>query len=166
MMGEVAMSNNRDNYWDDEDDEDDVQDQFIGNDTDLVKKLRKQLKVEQKRAKELESTLGELSKAQRERVLKDVLTSKGINMKVAKFIPTDIDASEEAIGSWLEQNGDVFGFTPEPKAPIAEYDKASLRQMDVVTQSAVSPERADEMVMKIDNAESADELLAFLRSQQ
>ena len=104
------MSNNRDNYWDDDDEEDDVQDQFVGTDTDLVKKLRKQLKVEQKRAKELESTLGELSKAQRERVLKDVLTSKGINMKVAQFIPTDLDASEEAIGSWLEQNGDVFGF--------------------------------------------------------
>jgi hypothetical protein len=45
MMGEVAMSNNRDNYWDDDDEEDDVQDQFVGTDTDLVKKLRKQLKV-------------------------------------------------------------------------------------------------------------------------
>ena len=160
------MSNNRDNYWDDEDDEDDVQDQFIGNDTDLVKKLRKQLKIEQKRAKELESTLGELSKAQRERVLKDVLTSKGVNMKVAKFIPTDLDASEEAINSWLEQNGDVFGFEIQKEAPITQRDVASLRQMDVVTQGAVSPERADEMVMKIDNAESADELIAFLRSQQ
>ena len=160
------MSNNRDNYWDDDDEEDDVQDQFVGTDTDLVKKLRKQLKVEQKRAKELESTLGELSKAQRERVLKDVLTSKGINMKVAKFIPTDLDASEEAINSWLEQNGDVFGITQTTNEPIAERDKASLRQMDIVTQNAVSPERADEMVMKIDSAESADELLAFLRSQQ
>ena len=160
------MSNNRDNYWEDDEEEDDVQVDFNGADTDLVKKLRKQLKIEQKRAKELESTLGELSKAQRERVLKDVLTSKGVNMKVAKFIPTDLDASEEAISSWLEQNGDVFGFTPEPRTPIAEYEKASLRQMDVLTQGAVSPERADEMVMKIDNAESADELIAFLRSQQ
>ena len=160
------MSNNRDNYWEDDDDEDDVQDQFVGSDTDLVKKLRKQLKIEQKRAKELESTLGELSKTQRERVLKDVLTSKGINMKVAKFIPTDIDASEEAIESWLEQNGEVFGFTPEPNTPIAERDIASLRQMDVVTQGAVSPDRADEFSMKIDSAQSADELIAYLRSQQ
>ena len=165
-MGEVAMSNNRDNYWDDEDDEDDVQDQFVGADTDLVKKLRKALKQEQKRAKELESTLGELSKAQRERVLKDVLTSKGVNMKVAKFVPTDIEASEDAINSWLEQNGDVFGFIAEPKQPIAERDIANLRQMDVVTQGALAPERADELNMKIDNAENADELLAFLRSQQ
>jgi len=160
------MSNNRDNYWDDDEEDDDVQVDFNGADTDLVKKLRKALKAEQKRAKELESTLGELSKAQRERVLKDVLTSRGVNMKVAKFIPTDLDASEEAIGSWLEQNGDVFGFTREPKQPVADHDKASLRQMDVVTQGAVSPERADELNLRIQNAESADELLAFLRSQQ
>lgn len=165
-MGEVAMSNNRDNYWDDDDEEDDVQDQFGGTDTDLVKKLRKQLKIEQKRAKELESTLGELTKAQRERVLKDVLTSKGVNMKVAKFIPSDLDASEEAIGTWLESNADVFGIDIPKQAPITEVDKASLRQMDVVTQGALSPERADDFSMKIDNAESADELIAFLRSQQ
>jgi len=166
-MGEVAMSNNRDNYWDDDDEEDDVQDQF-GNsaDTDLVKKLRKALKAEQKRAKELESTLGELSKSQRERVLKDVLTSKGINMKVAKFIPSDIEGSEDAVNSWLDQNGDVFGFNPEPKQQVGERDIASLRQMDAVTQNAGIPERADELNMKIENAESADELLAFLRSQQ
>lgn len=160
------MSNNRDNYWDDDDEEDDVQDQFVGTDTDLVKKLRKQLKIEQKRAKELESTLGELTKAQRERVLKDVLTSKGVNMKVAKFIPSDLDASEEAITSWLESNSDVFGIDIPKQAPITEVDKASLRQMDVVTQGALSPERADDFSMKIDNAESADELIAFLRSQQ
>jgi hypothetical protein len=165
-MGEVAMSNNRDNYWDDDDEEDDVQDQFVGTDTDLVKKLRKQLKIEQKRAKELESTLGELTKAQRERVLKDVLTSKGVNMKVAKFIPSDLDASEEAITTWLETNADVFGIDVPKQSPITESDKASLRQMDVVTQGALSPERADDFAMKIDNAESADELLAFLRSQQ
>jgi hypothetical protein len=165
MMGEVAMSNNRDNYWEDDEEEDDVQVDFNGADTDLVKKLRKALKAEQKRAKELESTLGELSKAQRERVLKDVLTSKGVNMKVAKFIPTDLDASEEAINSWLEQNGDVFGFEIQKEAPITQRDVASLRQMDVVTQGAVSPERADEFAMKIENAGSADELIAFLRSQ-
>ena len=164
-MGEVAMSNERDNYWDD-DDEDDVQDQFVGTDTDLVKKLRKALKAEQKKAKELESTLGELTKAQRERVLKDVLTSKGVNMKVAKFIPSDLDASEEAITTWLDTNADVFGIEVPRKEAITELDKASLRQIDSVTQGALSPERADDFAMKIDNAESADELLAFLRSQQ
>jgi hypothetical protein len=163
-MGEVAMSNNRENYWEDEEEDEDVQADFGIADTDLVKKLRKALKVEQKRAKELETTLGELSKSQRERVLKDVLTSKGVNMKVAKFIPTDIDASEEAINTWLEQNGDVFGFEIQKETPITQHDVASLRQMDSVTQNAVAPERADEYAMKIENAESADDLIAFLRS--
>jgi hypothetical protein len=36
--------------------------------------------------------------------------------------------------------------------------------MDSVTQNAVAPERADEYAMKIENAESADDLIAFLRS--
>lgn len=159
------MSNNRDNYWEDDDEDDDVQSDFNVTDTDLVKKLRKALKAEQKRAKELESTLGELSKTQRERVLKDVLTSKGVNMKVAQFIPTDLDASEEAIESWLEQNGDVFGVKIQRENPVSDRDIANLRQMDVATRGAVSPERADEFNMRIENAESADDLIAFLRSQ-
>jgi len=160
------MSNNRDNYWEDEEEEDDVQVDFNGADTDLVKKLRKALKVEQKRAKELESTLGELTKSQRERVLKDVLTSKGVNMKISKFIPADLDSNEESISAWLDENADVFGFEVKKDAPIGQRDIANLRQMDVVTQNAYSPERADELNMRIDNAESADELLALLRSQQ
>jgi len=166
-MGEVAMSNNRDNYWDDDDEDDTATEQFdFTSDTDLVKKLRKALRAEQKKAKDLESSLGELTKAQRERVLKDVLTSKGVSMKVAQFIPSDLDASEDAINSWLEENGDVFGFSVQKKQEVSNRDIASLRQMDAVTQGALAPERADEIMMKIDNAENADELLGFLRSQQ
>ena len=86
--------------------------------------------------------------------------------KVAQFIPSDLDASEDAINSWLEENGDVFGFSIQKKQEVSNRDIASLRQMDAVTQGALAPERADELLMKIDNAESADELLGFLRSQQ
>jgi hypothetical protein len=49
------MSNNRDNYWDDEDEDDDFTPSYES-ETDLVKKLRKALKSEQKRNKELESS--------------------------------------------------------------------------------------------------------------
>ena len=63
------MSNNRDiNDWDDEDDDDlDVSPRY-DTDTDLVKKLRKANRIQEKRIKELESSLGDLSKAQRERI--------------------------------------------------------------------------------------------------
>ena len=160
------MSNNRDNYWDDEDDEDDVQQPQFESETDLVRKLRKALKAEQKRNKELETSLGDLSKAQRERVLKDVFSSRGVNTKVMKFVPQDLDASEESINSWLEENADVFGFTVEPEKQVNEKDLASLRQMDIVTQGAISPDRANSIEMQLENANSEDEILSILRSQQ
>ena len=103
------MSNNRENItWDDEEDDDlEFTPPSYESDTDLVKKLRKALKAEQRRAKELESNLGELSKAQRERILKDVFSSKGVNPKVAAFVPADLEASEDAITGWLENNADI-----------------------------------------------------------
>lgn len=159
------MSNDRDNYWDDED-EDDTQGFEFNSDTDLVKKLRKALKAEQKKAKELESTLGELTNAQRERVLKDVLTSRGINSKVARFVPQDIDASEEAISSWLEQNADVFGYEVPQKQAVSANDLASLRQIDIVTQGALSPDRAQDIELRLANAQSEDEILALITGSQ
>ena len=163
------MSNDRNNYWDEEDDDEDVtysQPQSFESDTDLVKKLRKALKAEQRRAKELESTLGELSKSQRERVLKDVLSSRGVNAKVASFVPHDIDASEEAISSWLDQNADVFGFQLPDKAEISQTDVAALRRMDSVTQNALSPDKAEDMSLKIQGANSAEDILNLIYGAQ
>jgi hypothetical protein len=164
-MGEVAMSNNRDNYWDDEED-DDLEtyspQQSFDSDTDLVKKLRKALKAEQKRNKELETNLGDLTKSQRERVLKDVLSSRGINAKVASFVPTDLDASEEAITTWLEQNADVFGFEVQEKVEVNQKDVASLRQMDAVTSGALSPDKAEDLGIKIQGAQSAEDILNLI----
>ena len=162
------MSNNRDNYWDENDDEndDDVTIASLDSDTDLVKKLRKALKVEQKRNKDLESSLGELTKSQRERVLKDVFASRGVNPKVATFIPNDLDASEEAISGWLEQNADVFGIQLQPKKEIDSKDVASLRQMDNVTTGALSPDKAEDLGIKIQSAQSADEILNLIYGSQ
>lgn len=156
------MSNNRDNYLDELDEEDDVDMTTFDSDTDLVKKLRKALKVEQKRNKDLESSLGELTKSQRERVLKDVFASRGVNPKVAAFIPNDLDASEEAISGWLEQNADIFGIQVEPKKEIDSRDVASLRQMDNVTTGALSPDKAEDMSIKIQSAQSADDILNLI----
>lgn len=165
MNGRVAMSNNRDNYWDDDEDEDTDADLYAS-DTDLVKKLRKALKAEQKRNKELESTLGELSKSQRERILKDVFSSRGVNPKVAAFVPSDLDASEEAISSWLESNADVFGIQLSDKAEVSQQDVAALRQIDSVTQGALSPDKSEDIAFRINNASSEDEILKLIYGSQ
>jgi hypothetical protein len=160
------MSNNRDNYWDDEEEDDDVTVTSFDSDTDLVKKLRRDLKIAQKKNKELESTLGELSKSQRERVLKDVFASRGVNPKVAAFVPNDLDASEEAISQWIENNADVFGVQVQPKKEVDSKDVANLRQMDNVTTGALSPDKAEDMSIRIQSAQSADDILNLIYGSQ
>ena len=155
------MSNN---YWDDEDEDQDTEMNLTGD--DLVKKLRKAKRADEKRIKELTEQLETFSKAQRERTVKEVLEKKGINAKASRLILKDLDdVTEESLDGWLQENGDLIGYQPQVKDEQKEQNLAALRQQDVLTQSGVSPERADELAMKLDNAQSADELLAFLRSQ-
>jgi hypothetical protein len=163
--GEVAMSNNRDNInwdFDDEDDEDNTP--TYDTDTDLVKKLRKALKAEQRRAKELETNLGELSKSQKERILKDVFTSRGVNPKIAAFVPNDIEASEEAISSWIDQHADVFGIQQDaPK--VSQEDIASIQKMNNVLTNAEAPGYSDDIANRLAGAESEEEILTILSGQ-
>ena len=158
------MSDNRDNYWEDEEDEDTPTGEFQS-DSALVKQLRKQLKAEQRRLKDLENSYGELTKSQKERILKDVLSSKGVNQKIAQFIPSDIEASEDAISAWLDANGDVFGYTPTPKPAVNQQDIASMQKMDAVLTGAETPATSDDMQNRIANASSEEEILSILSGQ-
>jgi len=158
------MSENRDNYWADED-EDEETTNVYESDTDLVKKLRKALKVEQRKNKELETSYSEITKAQKERILKDVLTSKGVSPKIAQFIPADIEASEDAISAWLDNNGDVFGYTPSDKSKVNQEDISSMKKMDAVLTGAETPISSDDLQNRIANAESEDEIISILSGQ-
>jgi hypothetical protein len=158
------MSENRDNYWADED-EDEETTNVYESDTDLVKKLRKALKVEQRKNKELETSFSELTKAQKERILKDVLASKGVSPKIAQFIPADIEASEDAISAWLDNNGDVFGYTPSEKSKVNQEDISSMKKMDAVLTGAETPISSDDLLNRIANAESEDEVISILSGQ-
>jgi len=152
--------------WDDDDDLD-TEESFGSSESDLLKKLRKAKRADEKRIKELTEQLEGLSKVQRERTVKEVLEKKGVNLKAARLVLKDLeDINEESVSSWLDDNADLFGIKVESAEP--EVDKknlAALRQQDIVTQAGMTPDRADELEMKLDNAQSADELLAFLRSQ-
>jgi hypothetical protein len=160
------MSNNRDNInWEtDEEDDDDFTPSF-DSDTDLVRKLRKDLKQAQKRNKELEGSLGELSKSQRERIIKDAFASKGVNPKIASFVPQDIDASEEAINAWLDNYADVFGIKIEEKQAVSQQDIQSMQRMNNALTGAEAPAASDDLANRIANAGSEDEILSILSGQ-
>lgn len=159
------MSNN---YWDEEEDDDLDTDQFNNDGSDLLKKLRKAKRSDEKRIKELTEQLETLSKAQRERTVKEVLEKKGVNAKAARLILKDIeDVNEETVNHWLDDNADLFGIKVDaPEQRVSETDRAALRQQDVVTQNAITPDRMEDLNMRIDNADSMDALLDVLRSQE
>jgi hypothetical protein len=135
--------------------------------SDLLKKLRKAKRNDEKRIKELTEQLEGLSKSQRERTVKEVLEKKGVNAKAARLILKDIDdVSEESVNLWLDDNADLFGLTVNAPADEAkESNKAALRQQDAVTANAFTPDRMEDLNMRIDGAESMDALLDILRSQ-
>jgi hypothetical protein len=100
------MSNN---YWDEDEDEDQDNDANLQGD-DLVKRLRKAKRADEKRIKELTEQLEGLSKVQRERVVKEVLEKKGVNLKAQRLIMKDLeDINEESVNTWLDENADLFG---------------------------------------------------------
>jgi hypothetical protein len=156
------MSNN---YWEDEDEDQDNDINLQGD--DLVKKLRKAKRADEKRIKELTEQLEGLSRVQRERTVKEVLEKKGVNPKAQRLIMKDLeDINEETVNTWLDDNADLFGLKiAEPANPEQEINRAALRQQDVLTQNSLTPERTDDLESKISNAQSADEILAILRAQ-
>jgi predicted RNase H-like nuclease (RuvC/YqgF family) len=146
--------------YDDDDFDEDFEPQ------DVVKQLRRVNKTLEKRLKELEVEATTLKNQTRQRTVKDVLTAKGINPKVAAFIPQDLDASEEAVNNWLNEYGDVFGVNQDTTNGESQASKdpalqAQKRINDVV--STGTPPGVDEDSMaKILNATSAAELSALL----
>lgn len=158
------MSNN---YWDEDEDDLDTETETHMDGSDLLKKLRKAKRNDEKRIKELTEQLEGLTKSQRERTVKEVLDKKGVNPKAQRLILKDLDeVTEESVNNWLEDNGDLFGLTVSEDAPaVSETDRATLRQQDSLTQGAITPDRAENLEQRLNAAESADEILSLLRSQ-
>jgi len=155
------MSNN---YWEDE--EDDFDSSEAGDGSDLVKKLRKAKRADEKRIKELSEQLDGFLKEKKESTVRQVLEKKGVNPKAARLILKDLDdVNEESVSSWLDDNGDLFGIQVQ-EAGADKADLAALRQQDVLTQSAVTPDKAEDFEHRLNNASSAEEILGLLRSQE
>ena len=67
------------------------------------------------------------------------------------------------MNNWLDDNADLFGLEVRQDAPETNnQNRATLRQQDMVTQGATTPDRAEDMSMRIDNAESAEEIINMI----
>ena len=149
----------------DYEDDDNFDTQVSGSD-DLVKQLRKQLKAKEKETAELKSQFDNLSKAQRERAIKDTLEARGVNGKVAKFIPQDLDPTEESLSKWLEDNADVFGFQVEDKTEPAvdPAQAAAYKKMNNAVDQGLTPDSTEDLMRKLLSANSKEELDEVIRN--
>ena len=147
--------------YDYEDDDDFTEDSS----NDLVKQLRKASKQKDKELNELRSQFESLSKGQRERSIKDALASRGINPKIASFIPQDIDPTEESVSKWLEDYADVFGIeVSQTQTPnVNPADAAAYKRMTNSADSGASPEHNGDIMQKLMNANSKEELDDVIR---
>jgi hypothetical protein len=145
--------------------EDDDDFTFDDSSNDLVKQLRKASKQKDKELNELKAQFESLNKSQRERAIKDALASRGVNSKIASFIPQDIDPTEESVSKWLEDYADVFGIeVSQTQTPnVNPNDAAAYKRMTNSADSGVSPEHNGDIMQKLMNANSKEELDEVIR---
>ena len=143
-------------------------DDFENNDSnDLVKQLRKATKAKDKELAELKAQYESLAKSNRERAIKDALTSRGVNSKIAAFIPQDIDPTEESVSKWLSDYADVFGVQQAEAQAAPNVDPrqaAAYQRMTNAVEQGVTPEFQAQVHQKLMNAQSREELDEIIRS--
>ena len=133
--------------------------------TDLVKKLRKQVDQLSKQVKERDSQLEEYQTYSHEAAIGEVLESFGLNPRIAAFIPSDIEADEEAVAEWLNEYGDAFGITAVDESESFEEDPdaQAFEQMSNFVNGDVDPTVGRDIHSLISNATSVEELTNFLK---
>ena len=141
-------------------------DDFENDSNDLVKQLRKATKAKDKELAELKAQYESLAKANRERAIKDALASRGVNQKIASFIPQDIDPTEESVSKWLENYSDVFGVQTQQNQARPNVDPqqaAAYQRMTNAVEQGNTPEYQAEIHKKLMNATSREELDEIIR---
>jgi hypothetical protein len=134
---------------------------------DLVKQLRKATKAKDKELAELKAQYESLAKSNRERAIKDALASRGVNSKIASFIPQDIDPTEESVSKWLEDYADVFGYETQSNQAAPNVDPkqaAAYQRMTNAVEQGVTPEFQAQIHQKLMNASSREELDEIIRA--
>jgi len=127
------------------------------------KGLRGQLEQALADKKALEAEVAELRGKARQTEVSNVLTAKGVNPKVAKFIPADVEG-EEGISKWLEENADLFGATQQDDdtqqqdAGIAPEVKESASRLQNLGSSAQSPSKLADIEARMASAQTSEEL--------
>lgn len=88
---------------------------------DVVKDLEKKLEKEAKARQEAEERASKVEKSLRSKTVAEVLKEKGANPALARYALQDLeDPSPESVNTWLIENGELFGYKPQPATNAAQ----------------------------------------------
>lgn len=146
-------------WSDDDDDFDGVDDGATSN---AMKELRRADRAKAKRIAELEAQLAQRSKEDRERAVKGVLQARSLNEKISALIPPDVEPTEEAVGKWIDEYGDVFGIPASAPDPEREATLGQLRQMDDVAAQLQTPAQGMDVAARLNSVQTKEELDALI----
>lgn len=80
----------------------------LTDDSEGIKNLRAQYDKLVKDKADNDKRLSELLSRDRTRTIEDKFTEYGVNKKIAKFVPSDLELDK--VEEWMTDNADVFGF--------------------------------------------------------
>lgn len=164
-------------WYDDDDDEAGQEDQRQSS----VKSLRNQLKQVLADNKQLKADNEKLTSDVRKSNISTFFQTKGINPKLAKYVPVDIDPTEEALTKWVTDDGELFnikltppaekpaesptgetGTTGTPEVPESVSDGWS--QITNSTANALPAGKEEDLMAQISSASDMDALQKVLFS--
>lgn len=141
-----------------------------------IKQLRAHVKKITEENARMKAELETANKQSRKQTLASVLKDKGVNAKVANLIPTDVEATAEAVDKWLAEYGEIFNVKQEtkdddagsaPPDPDVQSELAQLRQMQNLSSNTVmTDKRQTELLAKLTNPDlKQEELLALIQAE-
>lgn len=133
--------------YDSYDDDDDLE-QDSNENSSSIKALRGANRAKEQRIKELEEQLTKALAGQRERSIKDVVSAKGLNPKVAALVPKEL-TDEESVTKWLDEYADIFGGAGSDASTVSDDEAATLQSMDRTMSSGQPPAGPQAMIERI-----------------
>lgn len=140
----------------------DFEEEDAGSGTDLVKKLRKQIDSLSKQLKERDDILNEYTTLSHEASVGEILEGFGLNPRIAKFIPEEVQADESAVAEWLDEYGDAFGIEAVEEGEPSP-DAQAFEQMSGFDDGEADPYVGQDLASRIKNASSPEELSNLLK---
>ena len=134
--------------------------------TDLVKRLRKEIEDRDKVLKQRDTELAGYRAKESQRAVAETFQARGVNPALARFALTDLgdDVTPERVGQWIDENGSLFG-VQQAQPPAQEQQQLPPEQADpyrrmAAVEQAAQPGIPGDAYARVDAAETEDEVWA------